>query len=198
MSKLPQAMDPLAYSDYLQKRSIVGFLYRKFWLYPRLARRLRGKVLDYGCGIGDFLNFRSNTIGADINEHNVAYCVRKGLEAIIVENNHVPVEDGYFDGVMLDNVLEHIPAESVDAVFVEIKRVLKPGGTILAGIPGRKGYHSDPDHKVMYTEDSLVALVAQHGFEVKEVFFMPISCRRLEWNVRQFCIYAVFAAKSAH
>lgn len=196
MSRLPQALDPLAYSDYLRKRSFAGFLYRKFWLYPRLARRLTGRVLDYGCGIGDFLRFRNDTIGADINEYNVGYCIQKGLEALVVESNHIPVEDGHFDGVMLDNVLEHIPADSVDPVIAEIKRVLKPGGTIVAGVPGHKGYHSDPDHKVMYTENSLAALFARHGFETKEVFLMPFACRKLEHIMRQFCIYAVFAPKN--
>lgn len=196
MSRLPQALDLLAYSNYLRKRSVAGLLYRKFWLYPRLAQRLTGRVLDYGCGIGDFLRFRNNTIGADINGNNVAYCVQKGLEALSVENNHIPVEDGHFDGVMLDNVLEHVPADSVDPVIAEIKRVLKPGGTIVAGVPGHKGFHSDPDHKVMYTEDSLVALFARHGFEAKEVFLMPLAYRELEHILRQFCTYAVFTLKN--
>lgn len=195
MSKLPQ-VDPQAYSEYLRQRSRIGFLYRKFWLYPRLGRRLRGRVLDFGCGIGDFLRFRNNTVGADINAHNVAYCVQNGLEAIVVESNCIPINDGNFDGVMLDNVLEHIPAESVDAVLAEIKRVLKPGGTILVGVPGQKGYRSDPDHKVFYNEDSLVALFARQGFDAKEILLMPLPCKRLESLLRQFCIYAVFTAKN--
>jgi SAM-dependent methyltransferase len=154
-------------------------------------------VLDYGCGIGDFLRFRSNTIGVDINQHNVAYCARNGLTALLIESNHIPVEDGSFDGVVLDNVLEHIPPDCVDASISEIKRVLKQGGTLVVGVPGSKGFSADSDHKVFYAEQSLIQLFAKHGFVAREVFFMPVGWRKLEHILRQFCVYATFTSKTA-
>ena len=184
-----------AYSQYLKGRSLSGFLYRKYCLYPKLTRKLSGKVLDYGCGIGDFVRFRANTVGVDINSHNVNYCLQQGLDAKLIEGNHIPFVNGSFDGVVLDNVLEHIPGDMADSVIEEIKRVLKVGGTIVVGVPGLKGYHSDPDHKVFYTEESLTSLFARHGFETREVFFMPIALKKLQRILRQFCIYAVFTLK---
>ena len=34
--------------------SRLGMIYRRYWLYPRLIGQLEGRVLDIGCGIGDF------------------------------------------------------------------------------------------------------------------------------------------------
>lgn len=188
-------LDMEAYSQYLKNRSISGLLYRKYYLYPKLARKLTGKVLDYGCGIGDFVQFRANTIGVDINSHNVDYCRQRGLDAGLIKDSHIPSDDDSFDGVMLDNVLEHIPGEAVDSVIEEIKRVLKTGGTLVVGVPGLKGYESDPDHKVYYSEESLVALFLRHGFESREVFLMPLASKKFEHILRQFCVYAVFTLK---
>ena len=190
-------LDMEAYSQYLKQRSISGLLYRKYYLYPKLARKLTGRVLDYGCGIGDFVQFRANTVGVDINGHNVDYCRHRGLDAGLIEDNHIPFADGSFDGVMLDNVLEHIPGEAVDSVIEEIKRVLKTGGTLVVGVPGIKGYESDPDHKVFYSEESLVDLFLRHGFESGEVFLMPVASKKFEHVLRQFCVYAVFTLKNA-
>lgn len=186
-----------AYSTYLRKRSLSGYLYRNLFLYPKLARKLAGRVLDYGCGIGDFVQFRDNTVGVDINSHNVSYCVQRGLDAKLVQDNHIPYDEDSFDGVVLDNVLEHIPGEAVDSVINEIKRVLMVGGAIVVGVPGRKGYDSDPDHKIFYTEDSLTSLFVRHGFETREVILMPFASQKLENFLRQFCIYAIFTLKNA-
>lgn len=187
--------DMQAYFQYLRRRSFSGYLYRKFLLYPKLSGKLSGKVLDYGCGIGDFVRFRANTIGADINRHNVAYCRRQGLDAQLVEDNHIPFADDSFDGVVLDNVLEHIPGDAVDSVIEEIRRVLKVGGNMVVGVPGLKGYYSDPDHKVYYFEENLASLFVRHGFETREVFLMPIACKKLQQILRQFCVYMVFTLK---
>jgi len=191
------SLDMQSYCQYLSRRSLVGLLYRKYFLYPKLCGKLTGKVLDVGCGIGDFVRFRANTIGADINSHNVDYCVRQGLDAKLIEDNHLSFADDSFDGVMLDNVLEHIPSDMADSVIDEIRRVLKPGGNIVVGVPGRKGYDSDPDHKVYYTEDNLIPLFVRHGFEAREMFLMPVASKKLERILRQFCIYAVFTLKNA-
>jgi ubiquinone/menaquinone biosynthesis C-methylase UbiE len=55
------------YFEYLMRRSFLGDLYRRYVLYPRLNLHLNGKVLDVGCGIGDMLSYRKNTVGLDVN-----------------------------------------------------------------------------------------------------------------------------------
>ena len=184
-----------SYAGYLLQRSRLGRLYRNWLLYPRINASLRGKVLDVGCGIGDFLNSGRNSTGVDINKYNVAYCKALGLDAEWIQDGHIPFENDSFTSVVLDNVLEHIPATDVDATMDEIARVLQPEGIVVVGVPGIKGYHSDPDHKVFYAEDDLRTLFDRHDFTVVRTFRMPLPWLFLEKYLSQYCLYAVFQSR---
>jgi SAM-dependent methyltransferase len=180
-----------AYFDYLQSRSRLGALYRKHWLYPRLTRRLFGRTLDVGCGIGDMLDFRKDTVGVDINPHTVAFCNARGAQAHLMDSDTLPFDTAAFQSALLDNVLEHLlePAP----LLGEVRRVLRPAGRLLVGVPGQKGWGSDPDHKVRYDEGTLAETVTRLGFRHLETFHMPLF--RSQWldrNMRQYCIYAAF------
>ena len=176
------------YFHYLSKRSFFGKLYRNFILYPRLNKYLQGRVLDLGCGIGDMLNYRSNTLGVDVNPLNVNFCRKRNLDAYIMKSQIIPFEGKSFDSVLLDNVLEHI--ESPLFLFKEIRRVLKPDGILLIGVPGIKGYESDSDHKVFYDEKKLYALALKNRFNVNHFLYMPlIKSKFLSKHLRQYCIY---------
>ena len=146
------------YFNHLKQRSFLGFLYDKLFLYPKLCKSLRGLTLDVGCGIGDMLSFRSKTIGVDINQYNIDFCQRRNLDAILITPETIRFDDNTFDSVLLDNVLEHI--QSPDLLIQEIRRVLKPGGTFLVGVPGIEGYKCDVDHKVYYDEFILRSLIS--------------------------------------
>jgi SAM-dependent methyltransferase len=185
-------MDDYAqYYEYLKRRSTLGLLYRRWWLYPQLCRHLYGKVLDIGCGVGDMLAYRDNTVGVDINPHTVKWCKSQGYEAELMEQNKLPFPDASFDSILLDNVLEHIL--SPEHLLSEIKRVLRKNGTLLIGVPGKKGFESDPDHKIFYDVDSLNQLLASViGFVPRTSFYMPLPVKVLDARLSQFCLYSVF------
>ncbi len=178
------------YHAYLKGRSLTGYLYRRFFLYPQLTRHLHGKVLDIGCGIGDMLKFRRGTTGVDINPLNVEECRKSGLEAHVMEVDVLPFEGGVFNGAVLDNVLEHIA--NPGPLLSEVWRVLSNNGVLICGVPGEKGYASDPDHKVFYDEEALISLLHDAGFEKKHIFFMPWRSKLLNETMRQYCLYGVF------
>ncbi len=179
------------YFQYLQKRSALGSFYRRFWLYPQLSSHLKGCTLDIGCGLGDMLNFRANTIGVDINPLNVNYCKGLGLDARLMEIDVLPFLDASFESVLLDNVLEHLADPS--SLLREIHRVLKSLGCLLIGVPGVLGMHSDQDHKVFYTEERLGMLATQMGFNVSKTFYTPLwRSSFLSHHIRQYCIYTVW------
>lgn len=179
------------YFEYLKRRSRLGAFYRKYWLYPQLSKRLAGRTLDLGCGIGDMLSYRRNTVGVDINPLTVEFCKARGNEAYLMVSNTLPFRAMEFNSVLMDNVLEHL-AEPVP-LLAEVRRVLSVKGRLLIGVPGIKGWQSDPDHKIQYAEDDLLALVEPLGFRHLETFHTPLF--QSDWlnrNVRQYCIYACF------
>lgn len=101
-----------------------------------------GKVLDIGCGIGDFL----------------AYCKKEGWKVsglepneqarkLVLKNHQIEVEDvseisklpnEQFDLITLFHVLEHV-AEPKDMVS-EILRILKPGGRLVIALPNNASW----------------------------------------------------------
>jgi SAM-dependent methyltransferase len=175
-------------------RSRLGGAYRRYFLYPRISHRLRGRTLDVGCGIGDFLQFRPDTVGVDVNAHTVAYCTARGLDARLMEPDLLPFEDASFDSALMDNVLEHLAEPT--ALLRELHRVLRPGGRALIGVPGLLGWAGDPDHKVRYNEASLGATLAGAGFELVEVFHTPLW--RSAWlsrHLRPYCVFGLYRSK---
>jgi len=186
---MPDNHDP--YFSYLRQRSKLGLWYRTCYLYPRLGRYLKeGRVLDVGCGIGDFLRSRRQTIGVDVNADAVAWCRAQGLEAVLMESDRLPFPDADFDGATLDNVLEHIAEPK--PILSEIHRVLRKGGRLIVGVPGQKGYASDPDHKIFYDQTLLVGTVTAEDFALIRVLHMPLRSRFLNKRLRQYALYGIF------
>lgn len=186
-------MKQIVYDEYhafLRKRTLLGKIYRKAWLYPKLCKFLSGITLDIGPGIGDFIRYRPNTIGVDINPDNVEYCRSQGLDVRLMEINRLPFEDGEFDSINMDNVLEHI--EDPSLILSEITRVLKKGGTLLIGVPGVLGFKTAPDHEVYYSKEVLEETFLNLGYKVHKIFSMPIECAWLDSRMEQYCYYGVF------
>lgn len=185
------------YNQYLQQRSLASKLYRSLLLYPKLNSYITGRVLDFGCGIGDFLRFRPATIGVDSNFYNIESCRSQGLKAELLNYvGGIPFENGSFNSIVMDNVIEHISSDDIDQVMGEILRVLRSDGQFLIGIPGRKGFNSDSSHKCFYSEQSLVDLLSQYGWEKRKSFHMPIFVPWLEKYFSPYCIYVLFVPHS--
>ncbi len=178
------------YFDSLIRRKRAAVWYRNLWLYPRMCRHLRGRVLDIGCGIGDLVRFRARTIGVDVNSKAVAYCRSRGLDVQQMEPDLLPFSNAEFDGAVLDNVLEHL--ERPEPLLAEIHRVSRPGASFVVGVPGEQGFASDPDHKRFYSETALMQCIQSAGFEPLTVFHQPFRSRLLDRCFRYYAVYGVF------
>lgn len=179
------------YVQYLSQRSRLGALYRKYWLNPRQSPRHVGSTLDLGCGIGDMLGYRSNTVGVEVNPRTVEYCNARGLEAHLMRPNELPFPEGRFDSVLMGNVLEHLSEPA--PLLTEFHRVLAKEGHLLVGVPSSRGWAIYRDHKVLYDVSSLVDRVQRFGFRHVETFHTPIwRSTWLDQNMRQHCIYASY------
>ena len=104
-----------------------------------------GRLLDYGCGSGEVVA-AGRAAGLDMWGAEVFYggsaaraeAERAGLAGTVlheIREGRLDFADCSFDLVTNNQVLEHV--EDLDAVLREIRRVLKPGGTLLSIFPSR-------------------------------------------------------------
>ncbi len=112
-------------------------------------RQARGnpeaKILDFGCGAGEVVAAGRaagvNMLGADVfyggsEARQEAECSgRLGTIIHEIREGRLPFEDGVFDLVTNNQVMEHVG--DLESVLREIHRVLKPGGTVLSIFPAR-------------------------------------------------------------
>jgi 2-polyprenyl-3-methyl-5-hydroxy-6-metoxy-1,4-benzoquinol methylase len=153
-----------------------------------------GWLLDWGCGWGQLsallieqgLSVKSfdyqpgESAGPqplELYPHIIAY--------ISNDPRRLPYGDGEFDAVLSCGVLEHV--EDPDASLTEIKRVLRPGGTLyvyklpnrasyLEAIAKRLGlyYHGAFPHDRVYTPSSAASLITGHGFQIRQSRLMNV------------------------
>lgn len=106
--------------------------------YPSL-RRSGVRVLDYGCGMGQFLAVMrdrgAEVRGIELSEIAARHCrERLGLEVLAgTEDALEALPDRSFDLVSLFSVLEHVCAPTRLAELV--RRKLAPGGVVCAVVP---------------------------------------------------------------
>lgn len=79
-----------------------------------------------------------------------------------IECDTLPLADGYCDTVLMFNVLEHLGNR--EHALQEVRRVLRPGGTLYGVVPFLVGVHPDPRDFVRLTDDGLRALLMSTGF----------------------------------
>lgn len=99
----------------------------------------KGKLLDIGAGTGDFLLVAKNngwdTFGTEPSEKARTIAIKKGVSIIdatsILDNHSVDV-------ITMWHVLEHVP--DLENQIKELKRLLKPNGTLLVAVPNFKSF----------------------------------------------------------
>lgn len=111
----------------------------RLYLYtPETLARLnelvpgKGVVLDLGCGdgaIGEALD-AERVIGLDVSMRCAALANARGIPALVADAvGGIPLARDAIDTVYCVDVLHHV-GQAWEAVFAEIARVLKPGGTL--------------------------------------------------------------------
>jgi SAM-dependent methyltransferase len=136
-----------------------------------------GRVLDFGCGAGDFLvELRErgwDCHGVELNAQAIAVARERGLDVRRAIDGPDGFPDAGFDYVRANHSLEHVLDPR--ATLAEMFRVLKPGGTLFIGVPTRDGlpaklfgrhwwYLGAPVHPVTFSTGGLVGLLRSLGF----------------------------------
>ncbi len=143
-----------------------------------------GRLLDVGCGNGQFLLQMQacgwEVEGVDFDPKAVEQARDKhGLTMYAGELREVAYAQDAFDAITLNHVIEHLP-EPIE-VLTECRRILRPGGHLVVITPnvnswGRRRFTSHwrglepPRHLFLFSPHTLAAVATKVGFDDFQVF----------------------------
>ncbi len=152
-----------------------------------LAGLKRGEsVLDIGCGTGTLAIAAKQRVGpagkvygVDASPEMLARAGRKANKAgaeVVFKNGiaeGLPFPDGEFDAVLSTVMLHHLGRKARQQCAHEVRRVLKPGGRVLAvdfakPAQGKKGLLDHFHHHGYVNLHDLVALLTEVGLNTVE------------------------------
>jgi len=114
------------------KTSLFNYRFRNW----KIAKHVpdTGTILDIGAGTAPVSPDLKRTVLADISEEAMknVQCVSKEVTSI----TGMSFASASFDCVLCSEVLEHVPDDA--KAVSELRRVLKPGGVLIATVPGQK------------------------------------------------------------
>lgn len=191
LEKLPSYYESENYISHTDgKRSLFERMYhliKKSALRNKIklinAQSEKGKLLDIGAGTGDFLVVAKNdgwdTTGIEPSEKAKSIAITKGVDFAAGLSD---LKDHSFDVITMWHVLEHVP--NLDEYILELKRLLKPTGSILIAVPNFKSFDANyygkfwaaydvPRHIWHFSKTAIQKLFAEK--EMKLVDVLPMK-----------------------
>ena len=126
------------------------------------------RVLDAGAGEQPYRNLLSHCEyeSADFEQLDKEYA----RSTYVCDLTSIPVEDGRFDAILFNQVMEHLSDPLT--VLVELKRVLKPGGKMICTAPLFYEEHEQPYDFYRYTQFAWRHMLGKVGFELEQLTWM--------------------------
>jgi len=149
----------------------------------------KGKILDIGCGSGDFL-LRMKEKGWDAygvdTSKEACYLAREKLKEKVYncELEQCCFPNNHFDIVTLWHVLEHVP--NPNHMLKEINRILKSDGILILEVPniGNLGFKLTkeycfaldvPRHLYHFSPETLEDILIKNNFTIRDKNFPVLS-----------------------
>lgn len=170
----------------------VYHLVREYAIKNKVAllnkEQAKGRLLDIGCGTGDFLSAAKNNgwsvTGIEPNENARTKANTKTNNNVFDILKLEILPDDSFDVITLWHVLEHLPdLETHVKVF---RRLLKPNGTLIIAVPNHKSfdanYYKDfwaaydvPRHLWHFSQTSIKKLFQNFQIELNKTIPMKFD-----------------------
>lgn len=191
LNELAKYYDSSAYISHSDNsKGIINTLY--YWVknynlnkkYSLLKKEASGnKILDYGCGTGEFVNFLNqknlNAFGFEPNK-NAFEIASKKLSDKYFQTSEI-LETEKFDIITLWHVLEHVPN-----LFEEIERLkngLNKNGKLFVAVPNYESYDAEyykefwaaydtPRHLWHFSQNAIHQIFNDFGMIVEKIYPM--------------------------
>ncbi|WP_396632723.1 class I SAM-dependent methyltransferase [Maribacter sp. R86514] len=140
------------------------------------------KLLDIGCGTGEFLIHAKNknwkTVGVELNDQARQKASNKKIDTFKSLDN---LNNQKFDVITLWHVLEHLP--NLEDQILKIKSLLEKNGTLIIAVPNYKSYdakyykqywaaYDTPRHLWHFSQKAIKTIFAEKNFIVKDTLPM--------------------------
>jgi len=145
----------------------------------------KGKILDIGAGVGDFLAVCKKdgweTTGIEPSEKAKTISQNKGVSFV---DNLTELENQSFDIITMWHVLEHVP--DLEHQIKELKRLIKPTGTIIIAVPNFNSFDANyygkfwaafdaPIHLWHFSKTAIQKLFAKENLNLVKVLPMKFD-----------------------
>ncbi|WP_026315479.1 class I SAM-dependent methyltransferase [Riemerella columbina] len=138
------------------------------------------KVLDYGCGAGEFIKFIEQdyiTYGFEPNDQARAFAKSKSRTTQFIKTLD-DIENNTLDCITLWHVFEHI--ENQKEILTLLKSKLKLNSCLIIAVPNYQSYDAKkykdywaaydvPRHLYHFSKQGLQQLMEQEGLKIKKV-----------------------------
>ncbi len=193
LSKYYQSEDYISHTD--SQTSFVDKIYQRvkrymLWKKERLVSFFckPGKLLDIGCGTGDFLQQCNKkgweVFGVEPEEKARKRAVEKLQKKEIIFNDIGKLPHQKFDVITLWHVLEHIP--NTKSYIKKLSEQLNENGILLIAVPNFKSYDAKyyrsfwaaydvPRHLWHFSKTAIQKLFSEQGFELIKTKPMPFD-----------------------
>ncbi len=168
------------------------------WVDRALADRSgddRPAIVDVGAGTGGVLarlDGRGEAWGAEWSPEGAAFIRSRDLRVVRAGLPALPFRDGAFDLALSLDVFEHVADDG--AAMAEVRRILRPGGRLIATVPALRWLWSEHDealhHHRRYHLAELRQRLLDAGFTIRRLSYYntlllpPIALIRLAGRLR--------------
>lgn len=153
-----------------------------------------GRILDIGCGRGEFLELIKDSgrlgLGVESDPALVELCQKKGLN--VLENdarsffNHANKQS--LDGIFMGHIVEHLTIDATHEILLNATSMLNPGGRLIIltpnpnYLPGVGSFWSDMTHQRPYSLEGLRNLFCTLGLREVSSGVSPESMLKVDWT----------------
>lgn len=148
----------------------------------------KGKALDIGCGVGDFLHTMEqhgwDCTGVEPSEDAKVIAKKRIKGQLLSSEEQENLPDSSFDIITMWHVLEHV--DDIRWQIQQLHRLCKPGGRIIIALPNYKSYDGQyykaewaaydvPRHLNHFNKETIIKIFERNGLR-------HIKTEKLVWD----------------